>query len=61
MSDDLAELVLNRTWRPAVGLSAWTACRRSGSAGNVLRPFTAAKLSIRLPPITDAETAAGGG
>ncbi len=58
MSDDLAELVLNRTWRPTVSLIGMGGVPAMGSAGNVLRPFTDAKLSIRLPPTTDAKTAA---
>ena len=58
MSEDLAELVLNRTWRPTVSLIGVDGVPAMGSAGNVLRPFTAAKLSIRLPPTTDAKTAA---
>ncbi len=58
MSEDLAELVLNRTWRPTVSLIGVDGVPAMGHAGNVLRPFTAAKLSIRLPPTTDAKTAA---
>ena len=58
MSDDLAELVLNRTWRPTVSTIGIDGIPAMGSAGNVLRPATSAKLSIRLPPITDAKTAA---
>ena len=58
MSDDLAELVLNRTWRPTVSLIGVDGVPAMGSAGNVLRPFTAAKLSVRLPPTCDAKAAA---
>jgi acetylornithine deacetylase/succinyl-diaminopimelate desuccinylase-like protein len=58
MSDDLAELVLNRTWRPTVSLIGVDGVPAMGSAGNVLRPCTAAKLSVRLPPTCDAKTAA---
>ncbi len=58
MSDDLAELVLNRTWRPTVSLIGVDGVPSMGSAGNVLRPFTSAKLSVRLPPTTEAKTAA---
>jgi len=50
VSDDLAELVLNRTWRPALAVTGADGMPPLSNAGNVLRPFTAAKLSLRLPP-----------
>ncbi len=55
---DRAELVLNRTWRPALSVTGLAGAPAPGSAGNVLRPFTEAKLSMRLPPTLDAVTAA---
>ncbi len=58
VTDDLGELVLNRTWRPTLSLIGIDGIPSMGSAGNVLRPFTSAKLSIRLPPISDAKAAA---
>jgi acetylornithine deacetylase/succinyl-diaminopimelate desuccinylase-like protein len=58
MSQDLSELVLNRTWRSTVSIIGVDGVPAMGSAGNVLRPFTAAKVSIRLPPTADAKTAA---
>jgi acetylornithine deacetylase/succinyl-diaminopimelate desuccinylase-like protein len=58
VTDDLAELVLNRTWRPTVSVIGVDGVPPMGSAGNVLRPFTSAKLSIRLPPTCDAKAAA---
>jgi acetylornithine deacetylase/succinyl-diaminopimelate desuccinylase-like protein len=51
---DLAELVLNRTWRPALSVTGLAGAPPPGGAGNVLRPFTEAKLSMRLPPTVDA-------
>ena len=54
MSDDLTELVLNRTWRPALSITGVGGLPPLDSAGNVLRPFTAFKLSLRLPPTADA-------
>jgi acetylornithine deacetylase/succinyl-diaminopimelate desuccinylase-like protein len=56
-ADDLVELVLNRTWRPALSVTGLAGAPAPGDAGNVLRPFTEAKLSMRLPPTVDAETA----
>ena len=58
VSDELAELVLNRTWRPTLSIIGVDGVPPMGSAGNVLRPFTSAKLSIRLPPTGDAKAAA---
>ncbi len=58
VTPDLAELVLNRTWRPTLSLIGMDGIPAMGSAGNVLRPFTSAKLSIRLPPTKDAKSAA---
>ncbi|MEZ5996824.1 MAG: M20/M25/M40 family metallo-hydrolase [Hyphomonadaceae bacterium] len=51
---DRAELVLNRTWRPALSVTGLAGAPEPGAAGNVLRPFTEAKLSMRLPPTLDA-------
>ncbi len=50
MHEDLAELVLNRTWRPALSVTGVDGMPTLASAGNVLRPQTAVKLSLRLPP-----------
>ena len=58
MADDLSELVLNRTWRPTLSVIGLDGVPPMHSAGNVLRPFTSAKLSIRLPPTCDARSAA---
>ena len=54
VSDDLTELVLNRTWRPALAITGIGGIPSLDSAGNVLRPFTAVKLSLRLPPTANA-------
>jgi acetylornithine deacetylase/succinyl-diaminopimelate desuccinylase-like protein len=57
MDDDLTELVLNRTWRPALSITGIDGIPPLASAGNVLRPFTAVKLSLRLPPTLDGRSA----
>ena len=57
MTDDLAELVLNRTWRPQLAVTGIDGLPTPLDAGNVLLPFTAAKLSLRLPPTLDAAAA----
>ncbi|HEU5162080.1 MAG TPA: M20/M25/M40 family metallo-hydrolase, partial [Thermoanaerobaculia bacterium] len=54
MSKDPLELVLNRTWRPAVAYVGAQGLPDVLQAGNVLRPETVIKLSIRTPPTLDA-------
>jgi acetylornithine deacetylase/succinyl-diaminopimelate desuccinylase-like protein len=58
VTDDLAELVLNRTWRPQLAITGADGLPPLASAGNVLRPQTAAKVSLRLPPTLDGARAA---
>ena len=53
MAQDLVELVLNNTWRPTLCVTGLSGAPPVTSAGNTLRPSTAAKLSIRLPPTLD--------
>ncbi len=57
VAKDPTELVLNRTWGPALSVTGMDGLPPIVSAGNVLRPFSAAKLSLRLPPTLDAERA----
>jgi len=57
VADDPTELLLNRTWRPSLSVTGLEGAPTLVNAGNVLRPFTAAKLSIRLPPTLDANEA----
>jgi acetylornithine deacetylase/succinyl-diaminopimelate desuccinylase-like protein len=57
MSDDLTELVLNRTWRPALSVTGVDGMPALSSAGNVLRPHTSVKLSLRLPPTLEGKKA----
>ena len=54
---DLGELILNRTWRAALSVTGADGLPEVGSAGNVLRPATRLKLSLRLPPTVDADAA----
>ncbi len=53
MAQARAELVLNRTWRPALSVTGVAGMPPLENAGNVLRPFTAIELSLRLPPTVD--------
>ena len=58
VSIDLADLVLNRTWRPMLAVTGADGLPPPASAGNVLRPKTSHVLSLRLPPAVKAESAA---
>ena len=49
-ASDAAELILNRTWRPALSVTGAGGLPAIAEAGNVLRPGTALKLSMRCPP-----------
>ena len=53
VGDDVAELLLNRTWRPQLEIIGAAGLPTLEQAGNVLRPETRAKLSLRLPPTAD--------
>jgi acetylornithine deacetylase/succinyl-diaminopimelate desuccinylase-like protein len=54
---DPVEGILNRTWRPALSVTGAAGFPSIDSAGNVLRPKTSFKLSLRLPPTVDGERA----
>jgi acetylornithine deacetylase/succinyl-diaminopimelate desuccinylase-like protein len=60
MSEDLTELVLNRTWRPQLAVIGIDGLPDPMNAGNVLLPSTVAKLSLRLPPTLDPDKAGEG-
>jgi len=53
MAQKLDELVLNRTWRPALSVIGAEGLPLPAQAGNVLRPKTSLALSLRLPPGVD--------
>jgi acetylornithine deacetylase/succinyl-diaminopimelate desuccinylase-like protein len=55
---DPTEALLNRTWRPTLSVTGVDGFPELGNAGNVLRPHTAFKLSLRLPPLIDGNAAA---
>jgi len=58
MDERLEELVLNRTWRPALSVTGAEGLPAPANAGNVLRPKTALALSLRIPPGLPGERAA---
>ena len=56
-TSDLAELVLNRTWRPSLEIIGIDGVPSCAEGGNVLRNHTKLKLSIRLPPGVSSDIA----
>ena len=58
VSKDHSELILNRTWRPYLAVTGADGIPPIASAGNVLRPSTSLKLSLRLPPTVEPAAAA---
>ena len=57
VSHDLVQLILNRTLRPTLCITGADGIPAASVAGNVLRPYTTLKLSVRVPPSVDANTA----
>ena len=58
VTKDPVELILNRTWRAALAVTGADGLPPIQTAGNVQRPYTALKLSLRLPPLIDGPSAA---
>ncbi len=58
MTGDPVDALLARTWRPTLSVIGAEGFPAPRDAGNVLRPYTAFKLSLRLPPPVDAAQAA---
>ena len=54
---DPVQGLLNRTWSPTLSVTGAEGFPAMQDAGNVLRPYTAFKLSLRLPPLVDAALA----
>ena len=54
---DPLQALINRTWTPTLSVTGAEGFPALQDAGNVLRPCTAIKLSLRLPPLVDAEHA----
>ncbi|MCF8159076.1 MAG: M20 family metallopeptidase [Polaromonas sp.] len=56
-TSDPLQALLARTWTPTLSVTGADGLPELKNAGNVLRPYTAFKLSVRLPPLIDAASA----
>jgi acetylornithine deacetylase/succinyl-diaminopimelate desuccinylase-like protein len=54
---DPLKALLARTWAPTLSVTGVDGMPSLQNAGNVLRPYTAFKLSLRLPPLVEAASA----
>ncbi len=57
VTTDPVQALLNRTWTPTLSVTGAEGFPSLQDAGNVLRPYTAFKLSLRLPPLVEAASA----
>jgi len=57
ITNDKVEMVINNTWRPMLSIVGADGLPAVKDGGNVLRPYTTVKLSLRIPPTLDANAA----
>ncbi len=57
ITNDKVEMVMNNTWLPMLSVVAADGLPAVKDGGNVLRPYTTIKLSLRIPPTLDAKAA----
>lgn len=55
--DNISELYLNNVWRPNMSITGADGLPPIASAGNVLRPKSSVRISMRLCPTFDAKKA----
>jgi len=57
VTTDPVDALISRTWKPTLSVTGAEGFPALADAGNVLRPYTAFQLSLRLPPLVDAAQA----
>jgi acetylornithine deacetylase/succinyl-diaminopimelate desuccinylase-like protein len=57
MAATTVEMILNRSWKPQLAVIGMEGYPLPEQAGNVLLPYSLAKLSLRTPPTCDAQAA----
>jgi acetylornithine deacetylase/succinyl-diaminopimelate desuccinylase-like protein len=58
VSADPVQLLINNTWRPTLAVTGAEGLPPLSAAGNVLLPEISLKISLRLPPSVDPDSAA---
>jgi acetylornithine deacetylase/succinyl-diaminopimelate desuccinylase-like protein len=58
LGETAADRLIARAWSAALEVTGMDGVPAVRDGGNVLRPFTTAKISVRLPPDVDAQVAA---
>jgi acetylornithine deacetylase/succinyl-diaminopimelate desuccinylase-like protein len=58
IGETAADRLIAKAWSPALEVTGMDGVPAVRDGGNVLRPFTTAKISLRLPPDVDAQVAA---
>jgi acetylornithine deacetylase/succinyl-diaminopimelate desuccinylase-like protein len=58
LTGNAADRLISRAWSAALEVTGMDGIPAVRDGGNVLRPFTTAKISLRLPPDVDAQGAA---
>ncbi len=58
MGRDDTDRLVAKSWRPSLAVTGMDGIPALADAGNVLRAFSAARISVRLPPSVDAAAAA---
>lgn len=53
LSTDVTELLVNKTWRPAVSVIGVSGFPAAETAGNAMVPEITVRISVRTPPATD--------
>lgn len=53
--ENLEKMYLDCTWRPNVTCTGFSGLPEVAKAGNVVRPATEVRLSMRLDPLKDAK------
>jgi acetylornithine deacetylase/succinyl-diaminopimelate desuccinylase-like protein len=57
MASDNVTRILEKTWKPQLAVTAVDGYPGSENGGNVLLPYSAVKISLRVPPTCNAEAA----
>jgi len=55
--DDVVQMYLNNVWCPNMSITGADGLPQIAMAGNVVRPSTSARISMRLPPAMDPKKA----